>query len=60
MMHRTFGAWQFGTRFLVDLLPVALVLCTIFRQKIKPYEIAIMIFGIAFNMYGSIIFRTVK
>ncbi len=60
MTHRTFGAWQFGTRFLVDLLPVALVLCTVSRQKIKPYEIAIMIFGIAFNMYGSIIFRAVK
>jgi hypothetical protein len=57
-MHITFGAWQFGTRFLVDMLPAVLVLCTRTRQPLKFYEVAIMLFGVAFNMYGSIVFRT--
>ena len=58
MMHITFGAWQFGTRFLVDLLPIALVLCIRGNRSLKLYEIAIMLLGIAFNMYGCILFRT--
>jgi hypothetical protein len=58
MLHRTFGAWQFGTRFLVDLLPMVLVLCTRYKHPLRLYEMLIMSLGIAFNIYGTIIFRT--
>ena len=58
MLHRTFGAWQFGTRFLIDLLPMVLVLCTRCKQPLRLYEMVIIVLGIAFNIYGSIIFRT--
>jgi len=57
MLHRTFGAGQFGNRFLVDLLPMVLVLCTRYKKPLRLYEMVIMFLGIAFNMYGSIIFR---
>jgi hypothetical protein len=57
-LHRTFGAWQFGTRFLVDLLPMVLVLCTRYKHPLRLYEMLIMSLGIAFNIYGTIIFRT--
>jgi len=58
MMHHTFGGWQFGTRYLIDLLPAILVLCTRFKRSLKLYEVVIMLFGVIFNMYGSIVFRT--
>ncbi len=58
MMHITFGAWQFGTRFLVDLLPAVLVLCTRIKQPLRMHEILIMIFGLAFNVCGGIYFRS--
>lgn len=58
MLHITFGAWQFGTRLLVDILPFALVICVRNHQPVKGYEMLIILFALAFNMYGGIVFRT--
>lgn len=56
LCHKTLGGWQFGTRYLIDLLPTIFFLCVRYKQKWTWYEIAIAIFGIALNIYGSLWF----
>ncbi len=58
LMHRTFGAYQFGTRYCVDLLPYAF-LYRLFGNKERPDPLTacewvwlIVIF--VFTLYGSI------
>lgn len=58
MLHRTFGGWQFGTRYLLDLLPAVYFLCVKDRKRMTRYETPILLFGILFNVVGSLIFRT--
>jgi len=58
LTHRTFGGWQFGTRYLIDLIPFVLVLCTRFKQPLRIHEIVIIILGLVFNIYGTIIFHS--
>ena len=54
-LHKTLGGWQFGARYTVDLLPMALgCLFTLGKWEIESYEYALMGFGIAFNFYGCI------
>ena len=54
LLHRTFGGWQFGARYLIDLCP-ALFLLTL-RHPIKPGPLTglLMIWGVAFNIYGGL------
>ena len=57
LMHKTFGGWQFGARYLCDLIPM-LLLFELRGQKDTPaWEAAIGIFAIAFNIVGTIAFR---
>lgn len=59
MSHRTFGGWQFGTRYLIDTFPAVLIFCTRRKQSMKVYEELIIAFAVVFNIYGSILFRTI-
>ncbi len=56
--HRTFGGWQFGTRYLLDLLPAVVYLCLVGRKKLTVYETPIMAMGFLFNPIGSLLFRS--
>lgn len=57
LLHRTFGGWQFGTRYLVDLLPM-LGLFTLRRNKaLRLHEGIVMLFAIGFNVYGTMTFH---
>lgn len=56
--HKTFGGWQFGTRYLIDLLPTVFLLCIRRKQKLQLYELLIMSAGIGVNFYGSLWFRS--
>ncbi len=57
LLHRTFGGWQFGTRYLIDLLP-ALALFT-FRdgRRLTLPNALMMMWGICFNVYGAAVFH---
>ena len=52
-LHKTLGGWQFGARYTVDMLPMALAyMLSRGEWRIKPYEYALMAFGVMFNFYG--------
>lgn len=55
LTHRTFGGWQFGARYTVDLLSYALLIC-LPRMKERPpvWELWIGAFAILFNLYGAL------
>lgn len=56
LIHKTFGGWQFGARYLCDLVPMLLLFELRGRQKRRNWETAIGSFAIAFNLYGAIVF----
>lgn len=52
-MHKTLGGWQFGARYCVDMLPLALCyILSLGEWRPRDYEYVIMGFGIMFNFYG--------
>ena len=53
LLHNTFGGYQFGTRYLVDLLPALAYLTIRKRERLSPLDVLAMIWGIAFNVYGA-------
>ncbi len=59
-MHKTLGGWQFGNRYLVDLIPFAYLYILITKwqrgtiNKLNRIEILIGMFAIMFNVYGTI------
>lgn len=53
LMHRTFGGWQFGTRYLIDLIPAIYYLLIVKKTKIGNVTGTIMIFAMVFNIYGG-------
>ena len=61
-MHRTLGAWQFGARYTVDVLPFVFLgilclknkNCDDYKMNINTIEICLIIFGIILNIYGCI------
>ena len=54
-MHRTFGGWQFGARYTVDLLSYALFLCLPrMQERPKRWELWLCAFAVLFNLYGAI------
>lgn len=57
LMHKTFGGWQFGARYLCDLVPMLLLFELRGRSSRTGWETAIGIFAIAFNLYGAIVFH---
>jgi len=58
LIHKTFGGWQFGARYLCDLVPMLMLFELRGRKKQRGWETAIGTFAIAFNIYGAIVFYT--
>lgn len=56
LMHKTFGGWQFGARYLCDPIPMLMLLELRGRKKRRNWETAIGSFAMAFNAYGAIVF----
>ena len=59
LMHRTLGGWQFGARYLCDLIPMLMLFEVRSRRKRANWETAIGSFAIAFNIYGAIVFHLI-
>ncbi len=54
-LHKTFGGWQFGARYTVDMLPMVLAYLLLRpAQAPRFYETVIGLFAIAFNLYGAL------
>lgn len=54
-VHKTFGGWQFGARYTVDMLPMALGYMLLQGPwEPKLYERWVGLFAMAFNMYGAL------
>ena len=66
LAHRTMGGWQFGSRYLVDMLPFMLVFIgddpvykgNISRRGSAALPLALAVIGIAVNVWGAIWFYT--
>ncbi|HWQ59309.1 MAG TPA: hypothetical protein VN540_09850 [Clostridia bacterium] len=58
--HKTFGGWQFGARYTVDMLPLALAYFLLSPRagegepRLRNWEKAAAYFGILFNVYGAL------
>ena len=57
LCHKTFGGWQFGARYLCDLIPMLMLFQLRGRTKRAHWETAVGLFAIAFNIYGAILFH---
>ena len=49
LMHKTLGGWQFGARYLADLVPMLLLIELRGRDRVTAWERAIGLFAIAFT-----------
>jgi len=54
LLHRTFGGFQFGARYAVDLVPYFILYACADREtpRLRPWEWALGAAGIAFSLYG--------
>ncbi len=55
-VHKTFGGWQFGCRYMCDLLPFTMLFIFLAKKKnvkLTGPEITIGLFAIFFNLYGT-------
>lgn len=59
LLHRTFGGWQFGTRYLIDLIPMLYLFVLRRGRGIRLGEGMLLIFAICFNVYGSVVFHLI-
>ncbi len=57
LLHRTFGGWQFGARYLIDLCPALFYLALRHPGKSKLLVGAVMVWGVLFNLYGGLLFN---
>jgi hypothetical protein len=66
-LHRTLGGYQFGSRYTLDLLPLALLFLLDARQRelqgekeglaaepVPPLAVFLMGFGCLLNLYGAL------
>lgn len=60
LMHKSLGGWQFGARYLCDLIPIMLLYCVYWRGRMRAWEYPIIIFAIAFNIYGAACFHMLQ
>lgn len=56
LLHRTLGGLQFGTRYLIDPLPAVLLLTWRKDDAPTPWDALALLLGVAFNVYGAILF----
>jgi hypothetical protein len=54
LSHRTFGDWQFGTRFMVDLIPYCFLYISEKRLKYSKPIMILFAFGLILNTYGTL------
>lgn len=56
LLHRTFGGYQFGARYCVDLLPYAFLYRLLQKETAKTpvWEWIVLGLGFAFSVYGSV------
>lgn len=55
--HKTLGGWQFGNRYLVDMIPwlfFGLLLWKPQEEKFVRWNIPILVFGFAINLIGTV------
>lgn len=52
LLHRTFGGFQFGARYAVDLAPYYVAYLCADRRRLCLAEIALMLVGLVFSLYG--------
>jgi hypothetical protein len=57
LLHRTFGGWQFGARYLIDLCPALFYLTLRHQTKSKLLVGTVMVWGVLFNLYGGLLFN---
>lgn len=57
LLHKGFGAWQFGTRYLIDLLPVLGWFALRRDKPIRFGEGLVMLWAVGFNIYGGLLFH---
>lgn len=59
LMHRTFGGFQFGARYAVDLIPYAALYLMGMKkeQRLRLPLLAVMILSLAFSIYGSLMIQ---
>ena len=58
LMHKSYGGWQFGTRYLCDLIPfMFLFWLRKMNTRLSVWEVPVMIFAVMFNIYGTIVFH---
>ena len=60
LMHKSFGGWQFGTRYLCDLIPAMYFFILSRRDKIGAVSAGVMIFAVLFNVYGAVVFHVLS
>ncbi|MHB1314801.1 MAG: hypothetical protein ACYCX2_04855 [Christensenellales bacterium] len=54
-LHKTFGGWQFGARYTVDAIPLALFYLLLSGiGKPKKWELFLAAFAVLFNLYGAL------
>ncbi len=58
MLHSTMGGWQFGTRYLIDLIPALMYYVLRRKEKLYVQDLLLMGWGIAFNIYGAAVLHT--
>lgn len=52
--HKTLGGWQFGARYTVDMLPMALMYLLLKKEEPGGISAFIMAAGMMFNLYGAL------
>lgn len=58
LTHRTNGGWQYGARYLCDMLPALFFLFVRGRRPLHMAEAFLMGALILFNLYGTILFHS--
>lgn len=55
LLHRTFGGYQFGARYTLDLLPYCFAyrLCAKQQRGVRWYEAILLALGTGLNLYGA-------
>lgn len=54
LTHKSFGGWQFGTRYLCDLIPMLALFWARRARGLRGWEPPLMLLAIAFNFYGTL------
>ena len=52
--HKTLGGWQFGARYTVDMLPMALMYMMLKKDEPGGISAFIMAVGMMYNLYGAL------